>query len=72
MVVWKERQHEDDDSKAEADVGSIATLRGYGLLKFFHVQSMRSHVRPPKYILRMWNPEQQLFEVGDHILTVEV
>ena len=70
MVVWKERQHEDDDAKAEADVGSIATLRGCVLLKFSNVPSMRSHVRLLEYILRMWNPEQQYFEVGAHIITV--
>ena len=33
---------------------------------------MKSHVRLLEYILRMQNPEQQYFEVGDHILIVEV
>ena len=70
MVVWKERQHEDDDAKSGADVGSIATLRGCVLLNFSNVPSMRSHVRLLEYILRMWNPEQQYFEVGAHILIV--
>ena len=56
MVVRKERQHEYDDSRAGEDVGSIASLRGYGLLKFFHVPSMRSHVRLLEYMLIMWNP----------------
>ena len=58
MVVWKERQHEDDDFRAGADVGSIDSLRGHGLLKFFHVLSMRSHVRLLEYILTMWNPQK--------------
>ena len=53
MVVWKERQHEDDYSRAGAYVGFIAYLRGYSLLKFFHVPSMRSHVILLEYILRM-------------------
>ena len=59
MVVWKERQHEDDDARAGADATSIDALRGYGLLNFFHVSSMKSHVRILEYILRMWNPEKQ-------------
>ena len=33
---------------------------------------MVSHERLLEHILRMWNPEQQYFEVGAHILTMEV
>ena len=72
MVIWKERQHDDDDSIAVRNASYIASLRGCGLLKFFCVTSMISHARLLEYILRMWNPEQQDFEVGPHILTVEV
>ena len=72
MVVSKEIQHEDDDVRATEDVASIAYLRDCGLLNFFHVSSIKSHVRLLEYILRMWNPEKQYFEVGAHILTVEV
>ena len=71
MVVWKERKHEDDDARAGVDVGSITALRGCGILKSFHVPSMRSHVRLLEYILRMWSPKQQYFRVGGHILTME-
>ena len=45
MVVWKEKQHEYDDARIGEDAGSIAALRGCGLLKIFHVPSMKSHVR---------------------------
>ena len=72
MVTWKERQHNYDDARVVRDVASIASLWGCGLLKFFHAPSMISHVRLLEYILRMWNPKQQHFEVGPHILTVEV
>ena len=58
MVVWKEMQHELDDARAGADPSSVVALRGCGLLNFFKVPSMRSHVRLLEYILRMWNPEQ--------------
>ena len=33
---------------------------------------MISHVQLLEYILRMWNLEQHNFEVGPHILTLEV
>ena len=33
---------------------------------------MISHVKLLEHILRMWNPKKQHFEVGAHIVTVEV
>ena len=72
MVIWKERKHDDDDTRDAREVGSIAALRGYGLLKYFHAPSMVSHVQLLQHIPRMWNLEQQHFEVGPHILTIEV
>ena len=72
MVIWKERQHDNDDTHVTADASSITSLWGSGLLKFFHAPIMVSHVQLLEHILQMWNPEQQHFEVGPHILTVEV
>ena len=72
MVIWKEREHDLDDIRGGNDVGTVASLCGCGLLKFFNVPSMRSQLRLLEYILRMWNTEHQYFEVGAHILTVEV
>ena len=72
MVIWKEWKHDDDDSCAERNVGCIAALRNCCLLKFFHTPSMVSHERLLEHILHMWNPEQQYFEVGAHVLTIEV
>ena len=72
MVVWKERQHKDDDTRAEVDGASIAALWACRFLKLFQAPSMVSHVKLLEYILRIWNPVQQNFEVGTHILTMEV
>ena len=72
MVIWKERQHDNDDAFAERNVGCIAALRDCGVLKFFWTPSMVSHEWLLEHILRMWNPEQQHFEVWDYILIVEV
>ena len=72
MVIWKERTHDNEDAAAERNVGCIATLRDSGLLKLFWTPSMVSHKQLLEHILWMWNPEQQHFKVGGHILTVEV
>ena len=72
MVIWKERQHDEDDSFVERNVGCIAALRNCGLLKLFRTPSMVSHERLMEYILHMWNPKQQYFEAGAHVLNFEV
>ena len=72
MVIWKERQHDNDGAFVEKNVGCIAALRDCRLLKFFCTLNMVSHEQFLEHILQMWNPEQQYFEVGAHILTVEV
>ena len=72
MVIWKERQHDNEDAFDERNAGCIAALRDCELLKFFHTPSMVLHEQLLEHILRMWNPEQQYFEVGAHILIVEV
>ena len=53
-------------------MGCIDALRDVGLLNLFHKPNMVLHERLLEHILRMWNPEQQYFEVGAHILTVKV
>ena len=72
MVVWKERKHDLDDITGENYQGTVHSLRECGLLKIFKVPSMRQQLRLLQYILRMWNPKKQYFEVGAHILIVEV
>ena len=72
MVIRKEIQHDSDDAFAERNAGCIAALRDYGLLKLLQTLSMVSHEQLLEHIIRMWNPKQQHFEVGAHILTIEV
>ena len=72
MVVWKEQKHDNDDAFVEGNERCIDTLRGCGLLKFFCTPGMVSHERLLEYILHMWNLEQQYFEVGAHVLIIEV
>ena len=72
MVIWKETTHDNEDAIAERNAVCIATLWDYGILNFFQTPSMVSHERLLEHILRMWNPELQYFEVGAHILIVEV
>ena len=72
MVIWKERTHDNDDAFAQRKAGCIVALQDYGILTFFWTPSMVSHERLLEHIPWMWNPEQQYFKVGAHILIVEV
>ena len=72
MVIWKETEHDIDEIRAGNDVGTVVSLCGYGLLKLFNIPNMRSRVKLLEYILRIWNLEQLYFEVGAHIMTMEV
>ena len=72
MVIWKERTHDNENAFVERNAGCISVLWDCGLLRFFWTPSMVSHERLLEHILQMWNPEQQYFKVGAHILIVEV
>ena len=72
MVIWKEREHKLDDAQAANDPMAIRALREGGLLKYFRVSGMRSHVCLLDHLIWMWDPDQQHFQVGAHILTIDV
>ena len=61
MVVWKERQHEEDDAQDDADAASIAALWAYGLLKLFQAPSMISHVKLLEHIFADVEPRTTTF-----------
>ena len=72
MVIWKEREHEVPDTQAVNDPATIEALRNCELLKCFRIPRMKSHVRLLEYIINMWDPDQENFVVGFHILPIEI
>jgi hypothetical protein len=51
---------------------TISTLRDCRLLKYFRVPGMRAQVRLLEYLVRIWDPDQQVFIVGAHTLTIDI
>ena len=47
-------------------------LQNCGLLKYFQVPAMKAHIRLLEYIIGTWDPDQENFLVGVHILPIEV
>jgi hypothetical protein len=72
VLEWREREHEDDNATAENHPQTIAALRDCGLLKYFRIPGMRARVRLLEHLVRMWDPDQQVFNVGAHTLTIDI
>jgi hypothetical protein len=72
VLEWHKREHEEDDSIAGNNLGTVATLRDYGLLKFFRIPGMRAQVRLLEYLVHMWDMDQQVFHVGVHTFSLDI
>ena len=64
--------HELYDAQATNDPNTILYLRECGILNFFQIPWMRDHVHLLEHLIQMWDPEQQHFQFGTHILTLYV
>ena len=72
VLEWREREHEEDNANSKNHPPTIAALRDCGLLKYFCIPGMRAQVRLLEYLVRMWDPDQQVFIVGAHKLTIDI
>ena len=72
MVIWKEREHKVPDTQAANDPATIEALQNYELLNYFWIPGMKAHAGLLEYIIDMWDPSQEHFVVGVHILPIEI
>jgi hypothetical protein len=72
VLEWREREHEEDNTAIKNHPQTIVALRNCGLLKYFRIPGMRAQVRLLEHLVRMWDPDQQVFNVGAHTLTIDV
>jgi hypothetical protein len=72
VLEWRERENEEDNSIVGNHPPTIASLRNCGLLKYFRIPGMRAQVRLLEYLVRMWDPDQQVFRVGVHTLSLDI
>jgi hypothetical protein len=72
VLEWREREHEEDNAMDDNHPPTIAALRDCGLLKYFHIPGMRAEVKLLEYFVRMWDPDQQLFHVRVHTLSLDI
>jgi hypothetical protein len=72
VLEWREREHEEDNANAENHPPTIAALRDCGLLKYFHIPGMRAQVRLLEFLIRMWDPDQKIFNAGAHTLSINI
>jgi hypothetical protein len=72
VLKWREREHKDDNATTENHPQTIVSLRDCGLLKYFCIPGMRAQVRLLEHLVWMWDPDQQVFNVGAHTLTIDI
>jgi hypothetical protein len=72
VLEWREREHKDDNANTKNHPLTIAALRNCGLLKYFRIPGMRAQVRLLEYLVWMWDPNQQVFNVGAHTLMIDI
>jgi hypothetical protein len=72
VLEWPKREHEEDNSIAGNHPPTIAALRNCGLLKYFRIPGMRAQIRLLEYLVHMWDPDQQVFHVGFHTLSLDI
>jgi hypothetical protein len=74
VLDWREREHEEDNANVENHPPTIVALRYCGLLKYFSIRipGMRAQVRVLEYLVCMWDPDQQVFNVGAHTLAIDI
>jgi hypothetical protein len=72
VLEWREREHEEDNAMAENHPPTIASLRDCGLLKYFRILGMRVQVKLLEYLVRMWDPDLQVFQVDVHTLSSDI
>jgi hypothetical protein len=72
VLEWCEREHEEDNSISGNHPPTIAALRNCGLLKYLCIPGMRAQIRLLEYLVHMWDPNQQVFHVGVHTLSLDI
>lgn len=68
MVDWKEREHEDVDTQEMNDPNFPEALRACGLLKFFLTLGMSAQPGLVRYLISLWDINQEIFFIGDQEL----
>jgi len=72
MIEWKERVHEVVEMEALHNPMCIQALTNCGLLKFFPTHNMRKQVGFLDRLVHMWDLDLQVFQVGNHVLEIEI
>jgi len=72
MIEWKECEHKFDDITSLEEHQARATLINCGLLKYFKLQKMRKEVLLLEYLIGLWDNDEQVFQIGPHMLEIEM
>lgn len=71
MVDWKEREHDNINTQTMVDPNCLNSLRNCGLLKFFLTLGLRAPPELLRYLISLWDVNQEFFMIRDQELELE-
>jgi hypothetical protein len=72
VIEWHEREHEGVENEALNDPDKVNILRQCGLLKYFHISSMRSKTLLLQLLIGYWDPDRSQFVIDDESISFKV
>lgn len=72
VIKWREWEHEGADNQALNDPDTVNVLRQCGLLKYFHIPSMRSETPLLQLLIGYRDPDRSQFIINDEPISFEV
>ena len=72
VIEWREGEHEGADNQALNDLDTVNFFRQCGLLKYFHIPSMRLETPLLQLLIGFWDPDRSQFIIDDDPISFEV
>ena len=72
VIEWREHEHKGADNEELNHPDTVDALRQCGLLKYFHISSMRSETSLLQLLIGYWDLDHLLFMVDNEPLPLEV
>ena len=68
VIIWREREHEEQDMISLNNQGTVEALRNCGLLKYFRLCSMWQQIELLQFLVCSWDPTDHAFHIRDKVI----
>lgn len=63
VIIWREREHEEQYVIALSNPGTVEALRDCGLLKYLKLSNLRQQMNLLRFLVQSWDPINQNFHI---------